>query len=106
MPSPWFSFALSVLAAAGATAFAAVRGLAAYRAGKRLTRETGDAATGISRSAAEIETRLAAGAAHSDELARALARLRASRAQLDILLGAFAEVRSSLGRVTVFVPRK
>ncbi len=106
MPSPWLSLALSMLAAAGATAFAAVRGLAAYRAAKRLVRETGEVVTGIDRSAAEIETRLTAGAERSDELARALVRLRASHAQLDVLLGALAEVRSSLGRVTAFVPRK
>jgi outer membrane protein TolC len=106
MPSPWLSLGLSVLAAGGATAFAAVRGLSAYRAVKRLARETGETVSDIERSAAEIESRLAAGAGRSDELAGALARLHASRAQLDVLLGALAEVRDSLGRVTAFVPRK
>ncbi len=106
MPSPWLSFGLSALAVAGATAFAAVRGLAAYRSAKRLVRETAETVSGLERSAADIETRVAGGAARSDELARALARLRTSRAQLGVLLGALAEVRDSLGRVTAFVPRK
>lgn len=106
MPSPWLSFGLSGLAAAGATAFAAVRGLRAYRSAKRLARETSEIVSDIGRSAAEIESRLADGAGRGDELAAALARLRASRAQLDVLLGALAEVRDSLGRAIAFVPRK
>ena len=86
--------------------YATARGLRAFRAAKRLARETGETVSDIGRSAAEIELRLAGGAGRGDELAAALARLRASRAQLDVLLGALAEVRDSLGRATAFVPRK
>ena len=105
MPSPWLSFGLSGLVTAGATAFAAVRGLRAYRATKRLARETAETVSDIGRSATAIESRIAGGAG-GDELAAALARLQASRAQLDVLLAALADVRAAVGRVTVLVPRK
>lgn len=86
--------------------YATARGLRAFRAAKRLARETGETVSDIGRSAAEIESRLADGAGRGDELAAALARLQASRAQLDVLLAALADVREAIGRVTVLVPRK
>lgn len=105
MPSPWYSLALAALAAGAATVFATVRGLGAFRAAKRLARETADAVSAIGRSAGEIESRLGAGGG-GEGLAAALARLRASRARLGILLDALDDVRDALGRVTAFVPRK
>jgi len=86
--------------------YATARGLRAFRAAKRLARETGETVSDIGRSAAEIELRLAGGAGRGDELAAALARLQGSRAQLDVLLAALADVREAIGRVTVLVPRK
>lgn len=106
MPSPWVSLALAALVAGAATVFATVRGLGAFRAAKRLARETGDAVSAIERSAGEIESRLGAGGGSSEELAAALARLRASRARLGVLLDALGDVRGSLSRVTAFMPRK
>ena len=86
--------------------YATVRGLGAFRAAKRLARETGGAVSDVGRSAAKIESRLARGAGQGNELAAALARLQASRAQLDVLLAALADVREAIGRVTVLMPRK
>ena len=106
MPSTWLFFGVSVFAAGSATVYATVRGLRAFRAAKRLARETDETVSDIGRSAAEIESRLAGGAGGGDELAAALARLQASRAQLDVLLAALADVREAIGRVTVLVPRK
>ncbi|MBI4173020.1 MAG: hypothetical protein HY511_09670 [Actinobacteria bacterium] len=106
MPSPWLLLGLSGFVAGAALVFATVRGLAVFRAAKRLLRETGEAASALGRSAAEIESRLEAGAGGSDELATALGRLRVSRARLYVLLGALRDVRDSAGRVTAFVPRK
>ncbi len=106
MPSTWLFVGVSVSAAGSATVYATARGLGAFRAAKRLARETGETVSNIGRSAAEIESRLAGGAGRGDELEAALARLRASRAQLDVLLAALADVREAIGRVTVLVPRK
>lgn len=106
MPPTWLFVGLSVFAAGGALVYATARGLAAFRAAKRLARETGQAVSDVGRSAAAIEARLARGAGRGDELAAALARLHASRAQLDVLLAALADVRETIGRVTVLVPRK
>ena len=106
MPSTWLFFGVSVFAAGGAAVYATARGLRAFRAAKRLARETGETVSDIGRSAAEIELRLAGGAGRGDELAAALARLQGSRAQLDVLLAALADVRAAVGRVTVLVPRK
>lgn len=106
MPSTWLFAGVSVFAAGSASVYATARGLGAFRAAKRLARETGEAGSAVSRAAAEIESRLARGAGGGDELAAALARLQASRARLDVLLAALAGVREAIGRVTVLVPRK
>lgn len=102
----WLGLAVFVLASAGGIAFAAVRGLRAYRALRATGGELTDGIDRITRNADEIATKLERLADGTGRLEAALARLHASRSRLNVLLQAIAEVRAGIGRITGVVPRK
>ena len=101
----WLALALFVLATAASMVFATLRGIALFRAVKRLSRETGDRLDRIARASGEIELHLQAAARSGSALQASLARLRASRSKLAVSTAALADVRASVGRITSVLPR-
>ena len=101
----WLALALFVLATVASMIFATLRGIALFRAFKRLSREAGDRLDGISRASSEIELHLQAAATSGSALEASLARLRVSRSELAVSTAAIADVRASVGRITSVLPR-
>ncbi|MEJ7569589.1 MAG: hypothetical protein WKF41_15145 [Gaiellaceae bacterium] len=101
----WLALAFFVLVTVASTIFVTLRGLAFFRAFKRLSRETGAALDRIASSSAEIELHLQAAATSGSALEASLARLHTSRSVLAVLTSAIADVRASVGRITAVVPR-
>jgi hypothetical protein len=102
----WVGLAVSVVASIGGIAFAAVRGLGAYRTLRVVGGELTAGVDRVSRDADEIATKLEALADGTTRLQAAMERLQVSRARLNVLLEAIAEVRAAFGRITGVVPRK
>jgi hypothetical protein len=102
----WPALALDVLAVVGGVAFAAVRGLSAYR----LTRTVGGELTAgvdrVARDTDELATKVEKLADSTGRLDEVLRRLSVSRARLNVLLQAIGQVRAAIARVTGVVPRK
>ena len=102
----WLALAFAVLVTVAAIVYAAVKGLALYRASKRLLSVTGDELAAIERSTARIEIHLQAAAESGTALNASLTRLHASRARLNVLTAAVDDVRASVDRITGVYPRK
>jgi len=102
----WIGLAVLALGTVGGIAFAAVRGLAAYRTLRRVGGELTARMDHVARDADEIATKLERVAGGTGDLATALDRLRASRARLNVLLEAIAQMRAGVGRIRSVVPRK
>jgi hypothetical protein len=102
----WIALAIFVVATVGGIAFAALRGLRAYRTLRTVGGELTAGVDRVSRDADEVATKLEGLADGTGRLEAALARLSASRARLNVLLQAIAEVRAGIGRITGIVPRK
>jgi hypothetical protein len=105
-PLFWIALGVFVAALAVGIAFAAVRGLTAYRALRRVGGELTAGIDRVTRDADEIAAKLGRIADATGRLDTALARLGESRARLNVLLEAIAEVRAGIGRITGVVPRK
>lgn len=101
----WLSLGISLAAVAGAVAFAVVRGLAAWRGFRELTRVAADASVRLTESA-EAASAKAAALGDGGRLGDALERLSRSRARLAVLTAALADVRAGIARATWAVPRK
>ncbi len=102
----WLALAVSSLAVGGTTLFALGRGLAAWRAFRRLRRRVFDGLGDVTRRVAGIEQRLSTAGEAAARLDRARAELRDSLATASVLAAAFGEARAVVGRVTALVPRK
>jgi hypothetical protein len=102
----WGALAVLVFAVGGGGAFAAVRGLAAYRTVRTVGGGLTAGVDRVTQDADEVATKLERLADGTGRLDEALARLRVSRARLNVLLEAIAEVRAGIGRITGVVPRK
>ena len=102
----WLALAIAVVAVVGSVAFATLRGLALFRAFKKLMRELGESTDRIAGSAAGIERHLELAAESGSRLDASLGRLQGSRARLSVLTAAIADVRASVGRITAVLPRK
>ena len=102
----WLTLAFAIVVVVASIAYAAVKGLEAYRTGKRLLAAAAEDLDRITRASAEIELHLQAAATSGTQLDASLTRLSASRARLNVLTSALADVRAAVGRVTWIVPRK
>jgi len=102
----WIALAVLVVCFVAGIAFAALRGLAAYRTLRSVGGELTAGIARVTRDADEIATKLERLAAGTGRLDAALERLRASRARLNVLLEAIAQMRSGIGRIRSVVPRK
>jgi hypothetical protein len=102
----WLTLASAIVVVVASIAYAAVKGLEAYRTGKRLLAAAAEDLDRITRASAEIELHLQAAATSGTQLDASLTRLGTSRARLNVLTSALADVRAAVGRVTWIVPRK
>ena len=102
----WLTLAFAIVAVVASIAYAAVKGLEAYRTAKRLLAAAAEDLDRITRASAEIELHLQAAATSGTRLDASLTRLSTSRARLNVLTSALADVRAAVGRVTSVVPRK
>jgi hypothetical protein len=101
----WLSLAFLLAVTIASSIVLTLRGLAAFRAFKRLNAALGAGMDGIARSSGEIERHLERAARSGSALEASLARLHSSRERLAVLTAALADVRASLGRLTAVVPR-
>jgi len=102
----WLALAFAILVTVAAIVYAVLKGLALFRASKRLLSATSEELEAIERSTAMIESHLQAAAKSGDALNASLGRLRVSRARLNVLTAAVDDVRASVDRVTGVYPRK
>jgi hypothetical protein len=104
----WLALAAWLVLTVAGIAFAAVRGVALWRAFKRAGGAFGARLEAIARSAEQIETHLANAQAASGRLQAAGGRLGRSRAELDVLLGAVREARAAVSLLLPFAapPRR
>jgi len=102
----WLALAVSGLVLVGTTLFALGRGLAAWRAFRRLRRRIFDGLDDVSRRVARIERRLATAGETVARLDQARGELQESLATASVLTAAFGEARAVVGRVTGLMPRK
>jgi hypothetical protein len=102
----WISLVFLVVAVVGSIAFAASRGLHAWRTFKRFSRTTSAAIAGVLETAAEAEQHAVAFTEGGEKLSAALARLEQSRAELAVIQAAATEARSTLSSLRGAVPRK
>ena len=102
----WLALAASCVILAGTTLFAVSRGLAAWRAFRRLRRRVFDGLGDLTRRVAGIEQRLSAAGETAVRLDRARGELQDSLATASVLAAAFGEARAVVGRVTGLMPRK
>ena len=106
MLSVWISLAVSVVAVAVTGVRTGRLGWATFKDFRRFTGVLGARLAALSQATARLERSAAAMEGHTARLEGSLARLEASRRRLAVLTGALDEARSTLGRVTVFFPRK
>jgi hypothetical protein len=102
----WVALALSGVLVGATTVFALGRGLAAWRAFRRLRRRVFDGLAEVSRKVAGIERRLDTAGETAARLDRARDELQDSLASAAVLASAFGETRALVGRVTGVMPRK
>ena len=102
----WLALVVSGLVVIGTTLFALSRGLAAWRAFRRLRRRVFDGLGDVSRRITGIERRLSTAGETAARLDRARADLQDSLATAAMLAAAFGEARAVVGRVTGLMPRK
>ena len=106
MPLVWVSLAVSVVAVAVTGVRAGRLGWATFKDSRRFTGQLGARLAALSQATARLERSAAAMEGGTARLEAALARFAASRRQLAVLKGALDEVESTLGRLTLFFPRK
>ena len=106
MPLVWISLAISVVVVAVTGVRTGRLGWATFKDFRRFSGELGSRLAALSQSTAQLERSAAAMDGHTARLEGSLERLAASRRQLAVLTGALDEARSTLGRLTVFFPRK
>jgi hypothetical protein len=92
----WLCLLFLVVSAVGSIAFAAVRGLRAWRAARGLSRAASAALDDVMRKSEAVEARASALEAKSARLESAVAQLQESLAELAILRAAYANARSTL----------
>jgi len=102
----WLALAVFGVVVGATTLFALSRGLAAWRAFRRLRRCIFDGLGDVSRRVTGVEQRLATAGETAARLDRARGELQESLATAAVLNGAFGEARAVVGRVTGLVPRK
>ena len=102
----WISLLFLVVAVVGSIAFAAARGLYAWRAFRRFSRTTSAAIGGVLETAAEAERHAVAFTEGTEKLSAAVVRLEQSRAELAVIQAAATQARSSLSSLRGAVPRK
>jgi hypothetical protein len=102
----WVSLLFLVVAAVGSIAYAAARGLRAWRTFKRFSKTTSSAIGDVLETVAEAERHVTAFTESTEKLSAALTRLEQSRAELAVIQAAAAEARSSLTSFRGAVPRK
>lgn len=93
---PLGSLVFFVVAAIGGTAFAALRGLRAWRALRRLQRTVGAGIVEVARGIDGAEARLARAGESAAKLDRARARLNESLAVFSVLAAAAGDARAAL----------
>jgi hypothetical protein len=92
----WIALAFLIVAPLGGAAFAARRGLTAWRALRSLQRTLAPALAEVTARAATIEARAATADGASARLQEATARLQGSLAVLKVIVDATAEARAAL----------
>ena len=100
----WIALAVFIVAAFGGGVLAAVRGLRAWRALRRIQRTIGARMLEVARGIEGAESRLAAAGETAARLDRARARLQQSLATLSLLGAAAGDARGAL-RVLAFLRR-
>jgi flagellar hook-basal body complex protein FliE len=102
----WVSLLFLVVALVGSIAYAASRGLRAWRTFRRFSKTTSAAIESVMERAAEAEEHAVAFTEGTDRLNEALVHLEQSRAELAVIQAAAGEARSSLTSLRGAVPRK
>ena len=102
----WLALAVFAVVVGGTTLFALGRGLAAWRAFRRLRRRVFEGLGDVSRRVTGIERRLSTAGESAARLDRARGELQDSLATASVLAAAFGEARTVVGRVTGLMPRK
>ena len=102
----WLALAVFGVVIAATAIFALGRGLAAWRAFRRLRRRVFDGLGHVSQRVTRIERRLETAGESAARLDRARGELQDSLATAAVLNAAFGEARAVVGRVTGLVPRK
>jgi hypothetical protein len=102
----WIALGVSGAFVVAALAFAAVRGLDAWRTFRRFRRRAVDGLGEVTRRIARVERRLETAGETALRLQRAQAELHDSLAAARVLSSAVAEVRATVSRVTSLVPSK
>jgi phage-related minor tail protein len=104
--SVWVALGVAIVATLGAGAFAAVRGLEAWRTFRRFRRKAIATVEAMNRHLDELEQRLADAGQSAARLERARGELQESLDSAAVLMNAVGEVRAAVGRITAFVPSK
>ena len=91
----WLSLLFLVVSAVGSTAFAAVRGLRAWRLARRLSNATSSALDDVLRKGEAAEVKATALSGKSAHLESSIAHLQQSLAELAVLRAAYANARRS-----------
>ena len=102
----WPALGFALVAFFGSLAYAAVRGLATWRAFRRLSDAAGGAVEAVTAAAATAEERALSLTDHSGRLPAAIEHLQGSLAELALIRTAAGEARTTLGKFTGVVPRK
>jgi hypothetical protein len=102
----WLALAVSAIAVGSTTLFALSRGLAAWRALRRLRRRVFEGLGDVTRRVAGIEQRLSSAGETAARLDHARIELQDSLATAAVLSDALGEARAVVGRVTGLMPRK
>lgn len=102
---PWVGLGVFVVAVVAGGAFAAVRGLAAYRRLRSFQRRLDAAVAVTTRLIDGIEPRVAKVTATAERLEEARLRLQESAASAKVLFAALGEALALVRRVNAFLPR-
>jgi phage-related minor tail protein len=102
----WVALGVSVVATLAAGAFAAVRGLQAWRTFRRFRRKAIATVEAMNRHLDELEQRLAEAGQSAVRLQRARDELQESLDSAAALMHAVGEVRAAARLVTAYVPSK
>ena len=100
----WVALGISVAAVLASALFALSRGLAAWRAFRRLRRKVFEALGDLEQRAGGIEERLDRIGTSTERLSHASAGLQESLATAGILAAAFGDARAAVTLVTGLVP--